>query len=142
MILDDENILQKGIEEIANSPFLILNQFLIKNKTNKDFVYYDLRYELELNLILNKIPIEKYGYNWKVLANQINIEKCITMPSGAKYVKKYVKTIANIKIDKSDRLGIYVENHKYDEIVKLLKRYIPESYETIYEGNYISVILI
>lgn len=138
MILDDENILQKRIEEIANNPFLMLKQFLIKNKTNKDFVYYDLRYELELNLILNKIPIEKYGYNWKVLANQINIEKCITMPSGA----KYVKIIANIKIDKSDRLGIYVENHKYDEIVKLLKRYIPESYETIYEGNYISVILI
>lgn len=132
MILDDENILQKGIEEIVKKPFLMLKQFLIKNKTNKDFVYYDLKYELELNLILNKMPIEKYDYNWKILANQINIEKCITLPSGA----KYVKAVATIKMDKSDRLKIYVETHKYDEIVKLLEQYIPESYETIYEGNY------
>lgn len=132
MILDDENILQKRIEEIANSPFLMLKQFLIKNKTNKDFVYYDLSGELELNLILNKIPIEKYGYNWKVLANQINIEKCLTLPSGA----KYIKNIANIELDKSDRLKIFVETYKYDEIVKLLERYMSESYKTIYEGNY------
>lgn len=35
MILDDENILQKRIEKIANNPLLILKQFLIENKADK-----------------------------------------------------------------------------------------------------------
>ena len=140
MILDDENILQKRIEEIANNPFLMLKQFLIKNKTNRNFVYYDLKYELELNLILNKIPVEKYGCNWHILANQINIEKCTTLPSGA----KYVKSVATIKIDESNRLKIYVEtkHQKCDEIIKLLEQYMLGSYETVYDENNISVILI
>lgn len=140
MILDDENILIENCEELSHNPFLILKQFLIENKTNRDFVYYDLKYGLELNLILNKIPIEKCGYNWRILADRINIEKCITLPSGV----IGVSTIATFKLDDIDHLKICIETryHKYDEIVKLLKQYIPRSYEIVYDENNIGIFLI